>query len=75
MKLGPYDLQATTEDIDSAFKWWVNLSLNQEKELVSKYELPFQVSRGSRRLIHQIWDKEGKPEPQKLIPIPDKFKP
>lgn len=51
-----------------AVKWWRNLSINQMKELEKKH-FPHRISGTHDGMILEMWNKEGKPEPQALIPV------
>lgn len=62
----PFDLKVSRADILAALAWWRNLSLNQMKELERKYE---EFPNPGSRTIHQMWESEGKPQPQALIPV------
>ena len=62
----PYDLNVSQADYRAALIWWRALSINQQKEIEKKYST---WSVPGYRQIHQIWEEEGKPQPQELIPV------
>lgn len=64
----PYDLNVSNDELNLANNWWRNLSNNQMDEFQRKYFQHWQQA-PHKRMIHQIWEAENKPEPQKLIPI------
>ena len=63
----PYDMTVSLEVLHQAGAWWRNLSNNQMKELKSRYFPNYSFVH--ERMIHQMWEEEGKPEPQELIPV------
>lgn len=65
----PFDLSVSEEEFAKANAWWRNLSINQMKGYESKYfpDLPWDMIMDRR--IHQMWEEEGKPLPQELIPV------
>ena len=64
----PYDMNIAEADLSSANAWWRNLSLNQMKAYKAEH-FPTWQQYPTRRMIHQIWDYIGKPQPQALIPV------
>jgi hypothetical protein len=61
----PYNYKASDEEINEALAWWRNLSINQMKEFEKKYGL---WPMPGFRQVHQVWEEEGKPQPQEVIP-------
>jgi len=49
--------------------WWNSLSINQMKEYHAKYIKFGDWYNPSNSSINDIWEKEGKPKPQELIPV------
>ena len=54
--------------MNEANAWWRNLSNNQMKTLEKKY-FPTWRSGTQNHMIQEMWENEGKPEPQELIPV------
>lgn len=54
-----------------ALAWWANLSINEQREFRNKYfpDVSMLVVVCGYKWIENIWEKEGRPEPQELIPI------
>lgn len=52
-----------------AYRWWRNLSINQMKG----YERQYGISQFNRSAlpseVAEIFDREGQPAPQELIPV------
>lgn len=75
------EVEVSTPEQDlqqQAYTWFRSLSINQMKEVCNKHHAPYYVSciMGShakyasvglqRKLITEVWEGEGKPEPQKV---------
>lgn len=54
-----------------SLNWWQNLSNNQMDEMREKYHpnIRMYLIIAGYKWIEDMWEKEGSPEPQKLIPI------
>lgn len=67
--LKPFDLDVSNDDLQAANDWWQNLSNNQMKEYHVKYFPNVGTYLLGKRWVHQMWEAEGKPQPQELIPV------
>ena len=65
---------ATDEELQKARDWWRNLSNNQMNEFWKKHfpNYSWEVVR-TKYNIHKMWENEGKPPPQELIPVDPRF--
>lgn len=68
----PYDLSISDDEYNKARAWWRNLSNNQMKAL-EKTHFPHMSTYANKHMIYQMWEEEGKPSPQELIPIKPEF--
>lgn len=60
----PYDMSVTAAEFDKSNAWWRNLSINEMKALEKKH-FPHR-QHATQRMIHQMWEEEGKPAPHIL---------
>lgn len=54
---------------EAANTWWNSLSINQMKAYRDKYFKFSSWHDPSNNRINEVWEKEGKPAPQELIPV------
>lgn len=59
----------TKEETKASQSWWRNLSNNQMKTFEKKYFPNHGNYAFHDGLIFEIWESEGRPEPQALIPV------
>lgn len=64
-----------TPNSPESLAWWRNLSINQQREVKDRHypEISWCLIWRGHQWIDEMWEKEGKPEPQPLIPIDPKF--
>jgi hypothetical protein len=65
----PFNLNVSQADLEAANRWWSNLSNNQMKGYRDRFAPNSDWYRLGQRTIHQIWEDEGKPDPQPTIPV------
>lgn len=81
---GNYEMQANFEIMlvelekskaPTARDWWNNLSINQQKDyhLRNFPNLGSYLITANSSWVEAIWQREGKPNPQELTPIPKEF--
>lgn len=64
----PYDMTVSEFEFSQADAWWRSLSINQMKEYEQRH-FPWKQNFAHKRMIHQMWEEEGKPNPQELIGV------